>query len=530
MTIRVRRSFSQFLGRTLGMAFALALGASTSACNGIVETGQQTAGTNTGGTASGGGTTGGTTGGQTTGGTSTGSAAIGRPSISAPGATIPNPCEVDIDFGNVLIGMVDNINVSVNNTGTGVLDLSPIDPTLDPEFSVTYPTPAPIQPAGFDQFSVSFSPYKVGQVTSSFTIQTDGVNAACPGGLSASLTITLTGNGMEQGLLVTPNMLDFGNTLINTTSKKSVVLSNQSAIQITGIGATVSGADSNFFVVDNAPSSLGANDSAMVDISYSPLTLETRSLASVVFNGSGGQMTTLSLFGEPVGVALTLAPNPVSCGFVPLGSTAICCTTVANQSNVVVSINSTADFENADGAFALSKTDNAMPPNSTALPVTIQPGSGAEVCFVFTPTASQSYNGQVTLTTTDPSGSNPIVALMGWGGGPQITCSPLSVAFGSIADFETSTVAVICSNTGTALPGITLMLGPLDAGTSVFSAAFDPTVDPYPPAGLNPGGTAQIDVTYAPIAASNDVGSLIIPNNGGQGRTLDIPLSGSGQP
>ncbi len=100
-------------------------------------------------TATSNGTTGaGTTGGASTGGTSTGGAAIGKPSIGAPDATIPNPCEVDIDFGDVLIGLVDTIQVSVDNIGTAVLDLSPIDPTLTPAFTVIHPTPAPIQPSG----------------------------------------------------------------------------------------------------------------------------------------------------------------------------------------------------------------------------------------------------------------------------------------------------------------------------------------------------------------------------------------------
>ncbi len=146
---------------------------------------------------------------------------------------------------------------------------------------------------------------------STFTIQTDGLNTSCPEIMGNPpgewLTVQLTGNGIQQGLILNPTMLDFGNTLLDTTSKKSVMLSNASTVQITGIGTTVTGVDSNLFVVDEAPTSLAAGSSATVDITYSPLALETRSLASVVFNGSGGQMATLSVFGEPVGVALVVA-------------------------------------------------------------------------------------------------------------------------------------------------------------------------------------------------------------------------------
>ena len=102
-----------------------------------------------------------------------------------------------------------------------------------------------------------------------------------------------------------------------------------------------------------------------MDISYSPLALETRSTASVVFSGSDGEKATLNLFGEPVGVALTLAPNPINFGYVPLDPVLqpVACTVVSNQSNVPVSITGTSEFENEGGAFALATTDDATPPN-----------------------------------------------------------------------------------------------------------------------------------------------------------------------
>jgi hypothetical protein len=231
-------------------------------------------------------------------------------------------------------------------------------------------------------------------------------------------------------------------------------------------------------------------------------------------------------------VALTFAPNPINFGYVPTQPIppAVGCTLFTNQSNVAVNITGTADFENAAGAFALATTDDATPPNPFSLPITLQSDTSAEVCFSLTPSATQDYTGQVTLLTTDPSGTNPVVELTGWGGGPQIVCVPVvSLGFGPVYDNTTSTMSVTCTNTGTALPGIALTIGPLDAGPSVFSAAFDPTTNPYPDGGLNPGNSAQVDVTYAPFEASNDFGSLIIPNNGGQGRTLYISLSGSGQ-
>ncbi len=459
-------------------------------------------------------------------------AALGGVSGSGtPTASFPNPCEIDVDFGNVPIGLSDTASVQVQNTGTSPLDLSQVNPTLDPEFSLSYPTPQPIEPGNFGQFSASFQPYKVGQVTSSFVIQTDGVNSACPapaGGGNSSVTIQFTGTGIQLSLVVQPTVLDFGNTLINTTAKKSVTLINKSTAAVTEITAPIIGTDANLFAVDNAPSTLGPGDSATVDISYTPLAIETRSLADVNFHGSDGEKAKLNLFGEPVGLALTVALNPIDFGYVPLTTTAIGCTTVSNQANVSVDINGVGAFNNEGGAFGTATTDDAAPPNPITFPITIAGGGSAKVCFTLTPPITQDYNGQVTLETTDPSGSNPIVELTGWGGGPQLTCAPLSIDFGQTLDHSITTVPVVCTNTGTTIPSTNLTIEPPTASPLVFNAEFDNTKDPYPLSGLAPGQSAQIDVSYAPLTASTDKGVLFIKSNGGQGKTLQIPLSGSG--
>ena len=84
--------------------------------------------------------------------------------------------------------------------------------------------------------------------------------------------------------------------------------------------------------------------------------------------------------------------------------------------------------------------------------ITSAGGGSAKVCFALTPPITQDYDGQVTLETTDPSGSNPIVELTGWGGGPQLTCAPLSIDFGQTLDHSITTIPIICTNTGTAIP------------------------------------------------------------------------------
>ena len=202
-----------------------------------------------------------------------------------------------------------------------------------------------------------------------------------------------------------PNSLDFGNTLINTTAKQTVMLTDKCNYAVAGIAAQVEGGDANLFTVDEAPVTLGAGQSATVDIGYSPLALETRSLADVTFDGSGGERATLTLFGEPIACALTLAPNRIDLGYVVPGSSGLACTTLSNQCTIAVTLTQ-VDFSLPDGPFSLSQTDG------TPLPATISGGESAKICFSYTALDSgQLPSETVTFVLEGWNGPNPSTTL-----------------------------------------------------------------------------------------------------------------------
>jgi hypothetical protein len=109
---------------------------------------------------------------------------------------IPNPCEIDVDFGAVPIGQGASAFIQVLNIGSGPLDLAQINPTLNTEFGLDYGTQQPVESGEFGQFSVTFEASTLGTVSSSFTILTDGANSECPsddGGVTV-LTVVLLGS------------------------------------------------------------------------------------------------------------------------------------------------------------------------------------------------------------------------------------------------------------------------------------------------------------------------------------------------
>ena len=449
-------------------------------------------------------------------------------------ATIPNPCEIDIDFGGVPVGETASAVIEVADVGSAPLDLTGLQSVAGPGFAVTYSTPL-IQPGGSTEVSATFQPIATGPDATTVEIQTNGINNACPAPTSA-VTIQLTGVGLGF-LSVEPAEIDFGNIILKTTATKSVTVTNTSAATVNGFSATVGGGDQNLFTLGAVPTTLAAGASTQVEITYAPLALETRSVATVLFAGSGGGNATLTMFGEPLGVALTLSPNPIDFGLVALTATAVGCTTVTNHSSVLpVNVEAVIQFDTDGGIFAQSQLDDSTPPMAAPIPVTIDPGDSAEVCFSFTPSIAQQYGGQATLETNDPSHSDPIVQLVGLGGGPLISCSPTSLDFSGADGGSTGMQSVLCTNTGTVIPNTVnpnanLTVGQPIARPSAFSAQFDPE-DPYPDGGLAPGQSTKIDVTYQPNGAALDggdggeAGTLTIPNNGGPKQApVVIPLS-----
>ncbi len=225
--------------------------------------------------------------------------------------------------------------------------------------------------------------------------QASGGQASTGGSATAGECAGLTGS-----FVVVPNVIDFGPTLIDTTAKRSVMLQNCSTAAVTGITAIVLGEDANLFEVNNVPATLGPGDSAMVDISYSPLALETRSLGTVIFGGSDGEMSPLNLFGEPLAVVTDhAAKSHCYFGYVALDTTCRllrrCDQLRWRDRDQSSGVGSFAE----DGAFSVAATDN--------FPINLPGGTSANVCFGFTPTITQQYSGQATLRHRRSHGHQP---------------------------------------------------------------------------------------------------------------------------
>ncbi len=445
--------------------------------------------------------------------------------------TFPDPCELDLSFGSVPVdGGNSEAEIKIDNLGQGTLNLAIGASTID-QFSLMVRGAEQVPPAGALPIIIDYASVTRGPASSTFVIQTDGVNPACPTtpGQGTSLTLKLSGTGTQAGILtVNPTTLDFGKQLAGTTESMSVMLTNTSTAEVGPVSCTIlSNYSPSFFAVANCPTFASRRRDGTCGHQLRRaggrwrIAVGQRKNSGKRGGRRGGQASILQ--GEPVERTaadvhcgngsvdgFTFSGNgsvgggQPNFGYAAPGTTFVECLPVGNDGDMTYTVRQAdLDFQDA-GAFALSATDDAMPPNPIAYPLSIPPGGNAEICYSFAPSiAAHQYDGQVTLSTTDTSWEVLTFELLGWGGGPQITCTPASVDFGPSPINDILSIPVTCNNTGTALPGVTLTIGGSTiTGSGAFSYNFDPTTNPYPAVGLEPGQKAQIDVIYLPTARS----------------------------
>ena len=111
------------------------------------------------------------------------------------------------------------------------------------------------------------------------------------------------------------------------------------------------------------------------------------------------------------------------------------------------------------------------------------------------------------------------------GGG--LSASPGSLAFGSVAVGGLSSIALTVTNTGNQVIPAGGLTGAFKGGADLNAwwALFDTTCPPYP-AGLAPGQSCSIQVTFKPLKKGQHKSHLILQDD--LGDTLSVPVSGNG--
>ncbi len=306
---------------------------------------------------------------------------------------------------------------------------------------------------------------------------------------------------------VNPNSLNFGSVAAGTASATQVVtLSNAggAALSITSIAAS-----GDFSETNNCSSSLTANSSCTVNVTFDPQVAGTVTGALTFADGAATSPQLVTLKGTGV-TPLTFKPASLSFASVAVGKTSAKTVTVTNNQTTAISLSpsASADYSITGGTCGASLAAAAK----------------CTITVTFTPTSNGTIDGALAIATNGAL-SPQIVALSGTGtGGPTLplTFSPATLSFSSTGIGATSAAKTITvTNSSSGSVSITAI------GASVDYAAAGSGTSPCG-GELAAAAKCTLAVTFSPSNTKAIKGAVAIAtSDAGSPQIIDVTGTGA---
>jgi hypothetical protein len=426
--------------------------------------------------------------------------------------SFPDSATVDLDFGTVVIGHQQVVTLTIANQGIAVLTLghakeAPVDTQFDLQViqgTQIYSTDGP------HEVRAIFAPYKPGLHAVTFSLDTDSAEAS-------TITVHMVGRGTAFSLKAEPHDLNFGPVPVLTTVSRDVTVTNVSTDLLPLIISQPKGRDAALFTVAPRLLQLQGNASALVHVTYSPqaATLDQSTAYFYVGLACPNCVIVVGLRGQPLTSGVTASPANLDFGFIlPVGQSITREVRLTNQAPFAISV--------LQPIIASGGPEFSVP---VLQKLVIPPDNGEVVIPVtFVPTAIGAYSGLLSVTTSDVNQNGPMqIPLTGYGGGPRIECTPLSLNFGQAAVGFPVSQRVTCQNVGASISGhpeadLIFQVATTGPGFSATASQLS----------LGSGQSATIDVVFSPTAAGPASGDLLITSNDSDRPSMDVPLSAQG--
>jgi hypothetical protein len=380
------------------------------------------------------------------------------------------------------------LTVTLSNTGTA--SLTSIGISIAGDFSETTTCSATLAASSSCTIAVTYSPTVAGSESGTLTI-TDNLGAQ---------TVALNGTGLAASVNLGATQLSFGSQLTGTTSSaQTVVLTNNGTASMTVSSVTAS---NGFSDTTNCPGALAAGSSCSINVSFAPTTTGSQSGSITIADSVGTQTVAVQGLGASVGLSLT--PSYVNFGAQQVGTTSQAQTLVLKNTGTTTL--TLASITATSGYAASSQCST-----------TLAPGASCLISLSFTPTATGTVAGSVTVT--DSTGNVTTMAMLtGQGTLPGITASPALLSFGSVTVNSTSSAQVITvTNNGTAALTISSV-----AATGDFAETNNCAGN-----SIAAGSSCVISVTMTPTTSGTRTGSIQIVDNADG--LHSVALNGIGQ-
>jgi len=397
-------------------------------------------------------------------------------------------------------GIVNGIEPYAN--GSDVL-LVEIDPLAGTQLYATYlGGSADESPTGIALDSAG-NVYITGSTDSIDFPVTQGAFQNMLGGNTDAFVLKI-GPGSAPSVSLSPASLQYSAQPVGTTSQpQTVLLRNMGSSPLSISSITING---DFAQTDDCGSSVPAAGSCTFSVTFTPTAAGTRAGSILIQDDAAGSLHVINLSGNGSSPVVSLTPASLTFAIQPLGTPSAAQTvTLANIGN------STLTISNSQVTGDFSQTNNC--------PAALAPGASCQTQVIFTPTASGTRNGTLTISD-NAQGSPQTVTLIGTGSAasaPIVTLTPTNLVFPA-QQVGTSSVAqtVTLANTGNAM---------LNLGNIQVIGDFAQTNKC--PLALASNSRCTFNIRFAPTASGGRSGTLTISDNA-QGSPQVVNLAGVG--
>jgi len=411
-------------------------------------------------------------------------------------ALSPNPST--FNFGNVLVGSSGTQTITLSNSGTASVTISAASAS-GAGFSIAgLSVPATLNAGQAASFTASFAPASAASFTGSVSITSDA-----PG---SPLTIPLSGTGTaaQPQLTINPATVNFGSVNVGATAIQMVSLTNSGSAALTISQATGSGTGFSLSGL-SLPQTINVGSSISFTAQFLPASTGSASGNIAISSNAPGSPAAVALSGTGVQGTLTANPSSFNFGNVLVGGNGTQTFTLSNSGTASVTISAASVLGTGFSITGLS------------VPLTLAAGQNTTFSAQFTPSATGSASGSVSITSNAP-GSPLTIALSGTGVQPTLSVTPTSVSFGSVVTGNNTSQTIILKNSGTA--SLTISQATV-SGTGFTITGL--TV----PATIAAGGSTTFSAAFAPTTAGSATGSVSLVSNA-PGSPFAIALSGTG--
>jgi hypothetical protein len=316
--------------------------------------------------------------------------------------------QASLAFSNVAVGSTATLSVSVSNTGTGAVNISGASISGTGFTVISGSGSASLAAGQSDTVQVQFAPTSITPATGTLNVTSDASNP--------SLTIGLSGTGLQAQIAANPGSVSFGGIATGYTDSLPIVLTNNgnqaltfSQVAVTGTGFGQTGLSTSTTIAGGASATFNATfDPSATGAASGSITLATNGVpSSLVINLSGtGQATSLSLGASPT----TLTFGNV----LDQGSSQLT-TSVTNNGNANVTISGVTVTGAGFSASGIANGTVLTPGQSVPLTVTFAPTSGGAVSGASVSIASNATNSPAAVTL---SGTGMHSVLLSWDASP----------------------------------------------------------------------------------------------------------------